>query len=70
MYKGGILVKKKLSALSALYASVLLVIASTLNVFAYDTSISTGDSTTTLVVALSIILVVTIVAILFLSKKR
>lgn len=62
--------KKKLSTLSALYVSVLLVIASTLNVFAYDTSISTGDSTTTLVVALSIILVVTIVAILFLSKKR
>ncbi|MEE1075718.1 MAG: LPXTG cell wall anchor domain-containing protein [Acutalibacteraceae bacterium] len=63
--------KKKLSVLSALYTAVLLVIASTLNTFAYNTSsVSTGDSTTTLVVMLSVILVAAILAILLLSKKR
>jgi LPXTG-motif cell wall-anchored protein len=63
--------KKILSALTALCTALLFVVASALNVFAYNTSVTpTGDSTTIVIVVLAIILVASIVAIVLLSRKK
>lgn len=62
--------KNNLKNLISAFMVVMLVIFSTINVFAYNTpAISTGDSRITLIVVLSIVLVAAIVAILLLSKK-
>ena len=63
--------KKILSALTALCTALLFVIASALNTFAYNASATpTGDSTTIVIVVLSIILVASILAIVLLSRKK
>lgn len=63
--------KKILSALSVLCTALLFVVASALNAFAYNTSATpTGDSTTIIIVVLSIILVASVLAIVLLSRKK
>ncbi len=63
--------KTKLSILTALTTAVLVILTSTVSVFAYDTTaISTGDSRTIIFVTLGIILVAALVAIILLSRKK
>ncbi|MEE0265539.1 MAG: LPXTG cell wall anchor domain-containing protein [Acutalibacteraceae bacterium] len=63
--------KTKLSVLTALATAVLVILTSTMSVFAYDTTaISTGDSRTIIFVTLGIILVAALVAIILLSRKK
>jgi LPXTG-motif cell wall-anchored protein len=63
--------KTKLSVLTALTTAVLVILTSTMSVFAYDTTaISTGDSRTIIFVTLGIILVAALVAIILLSRKK
>lgn len=63
--------KKKLANLISIGMIVMFVLFSTVNAFAYNTSaISTGDSTTIVIVTLAIILVAAIIAILLLSRKK
>lgn len=63
--------KNKLANLISAFAVLMLVLCSTVNAFAYNTSATaTGDSTTIVIVVLAIILVAAVVAILLLSKKK
>ena len=63
--------KNKLASLISAFTVLMFVLCSSVNAFAYNTSVtSTGDSTTIVIVVLAIILVAAVVAILLLSRKK
>ncbi|MEE1056367.1 MAG: LPXTG cell wall anchor domain-containing protein [Acutalibacteraceae bacterium] len=62
---------KKLSVFISFVCSFIFIVMSAVNCFAFDVNtVSTGDSTTIIVVALGILMIIAIIAIILMSRKK